>query len=81
MLGCLSFKDESSISVGNRLSGMCPPVIKKPTIQLLLFENVWADSDNHDKARDNQGHRNECYQEDAASAGGEFASDDPVLIY
>ena len=65
--------------MGNKLSGMAPWVIKKPTIQLLLFENAWADNDNHDKARDNQGHRNKRYQEDAASAGGKFASDDPVL--
>ena len=80
MVESLSFKDESPISMGNELSGMSPRVIKKPTIQLLLFEDGWADGDNHDKACDNQGHRNECYQEDAASAGGEFASDDPVLI-
>ncbi len=58
-----------------------PPVIEKPTIQLLLFEDGWADDDNHDKARDNQSHRNERYQEDAASAGGKFASDNPVLNF
>ena len=52
---------------------------KKPTIELLLFEDAWADGDNHDQARDNQGHRNKRYQEDAASAGGEFASNNPVL--
>ena len=80
MLGCSSFKDESLTSIGNELSGMSPPVTKKPTIQLLLFEDAWADGDNYDKARDNQGHRNERYQENAASAGGKFASDDPVLI-
>ena len=54
-------------------------IIKKPAIQLLLFEDGWADDDNDDKARGNQGHRNQRYQEDAASAGGKFASDDPVL--
>ena len=78
-MGCLSFKDGSSIPHGNELRGMSPPVIKRPTIRLLLFEDGWADGDNHDKARDNQGHRNERYQEDAASAGRKFASDNPVL--
>ena len=80
VLGCLSFGDESSISIGNKLSRMSPPVQKEPKIQLLLFEDTWADDNNHDAARDNQGHRNERYQEDAASAGGKFASDDPVLM-
>ena len=65
--------------MGNEMSGMSPPVIKKLTIQLLLFEDAWADDDNYDKARDNQGQRNECYQEYAASAGGKFASNDPIL--
>ena len=64
----------------NGVSGMSPPIIKKPTIRLLLFKDGWADGDDHDKACNNQGHRNERYQEDAASAGGEFASDNPVLI-
>ena len=54
-------------------------IIKRPAIQLLLFEDGWADDDNDDKARSDQGHRNKRYQEDAASAGGKFASDDPVL--
>lgn len=54
-------------------------IIKKPVIQLLLFEDAWTDDDNDDKTRDNQGHRNKRYQEDAASASGKFASDDPVL--
>ena len=61
VLGCSSLKDESSILRGNELSGISPPVIEKLTIQLLLFEDAWADGDNHDKARDNQSHRNERY--------------------
>ena len=54
-------------------------ITKKSPIQLLLFEDGWTDDDDDDKARGNQGHRNKRYQEDAASAGGKFASDDPVL--
>ena len=65
----------------NRVSGMSPPIIKKPTIRLLLFKDGWADGDDHDKARYDQGHCNKCYQEDATSAGGKFASDDPVLVF
>ena len=52
---------------------------KKSTIELLLFEDAWADGDNYDQARDNQGHGNKRDQEDAAPAGGEFASNNPVL--
>lgn len=77
--GTLELQGGSSISIGNGLSGMSRRVTKKPTIQLLLFEDAWADGDNHNKARDNQRHRNKRYQEDAASAGGKFTSNDPVL--
>ena len=36
--------------MGNDLSGISPPVIKKPKTRLLLCEDGWADGD---KARDN----------------------------
>lgn len=57
----------------------CGVMAKIVVVQLLLFENSGADGDDYDEARDAQGECHEGYEVDAASAGGEFAPDDPVL--
>ena len=47
--------------------------------KLFLLENTWADGKDHDETGDGQSQCNEGNQENAASAGWEFATDDPIL--
>ena len=45
----------------------------------LLLEDARIDNTDDDQACDDQGQRHECDEEDAASTGGEFAADYPIL--
>lgn len=45
-----------------------------------LLEYGWLYNANHDEARYNQGQSDKRNQEDAASTGWKFASDDPILF-
>ena len=46
---------------------------------LSLLEDAWIDNANNDQTGDDQSESDEGYEEDAASAGGEFTPYDPIL--
>ena len=48
-------------------------------LYLSLLEDAWIDDADNDQTGNDQGESDEGYEEDAASAGREFPTYDPVL--
>ena len=48
-------------------------------LYLSLLEDAWIDNADNDQTGDDQSESDEGYEEDAASADGEFTAYDPVL--
>lgn len=48
-------------------------------LYLSLLEDAWIDNADNDQTGNDQSESDECYEEDAASAGGEFTPYDPIL--